>query len=278
MGRPLAAWLFDAAGLGKCAYVNHWLFSTNPIPNVLADIVDGVTQAVVSRFPDHAVVIKSVNDIEHPNVLTALHRAGYEILPHRTVYIARHDPDAKRRGHAKADLRKRKHTSYVLVGNDADYDYERVADLFRWVYLDRYAHTYHPKFNASFFALAHRSGLVDLFGFVRGDQLSAFAMTLVQDGVMHVPCLGHDPKLAKLEALYRLTFSEVMTRASLRGLPVNWSGGAGDFKRKRGCVPAMEYVAVWGRHLSLRKRGAIHLLTKASRNILGGAEPRGRDT
>jgi hypothetical protein len=48
---------------------------------------------------------------------------------------------------------------------------------------------------------------------------------------------------------------------------LNFSAGAAGFKRLRGGVPAIEYSAVYARHLPRKTRNAIGVLSLATRRV-----------
>jgi hypothetical protein len=262
--------LFHAAGLDRAVQVNNWLMSTSPMPGGLESWIAPALRLLAARFPEHCIVLRSLNDLEHLTLMQRLLNLGCDLLPLRTVYIASKPVLGELRGHTRADLRKLRNTDYCLVGSDIPIDYARVAELYRFVYLDRYGFMHHPRFGAELFRCAHETGAFGLVGMERGGRLDAFAMTLRMGDVVHVPALGHDPTVARSQGLYRMVFAEVMRRAQAAGCSVHWSSGVGEFKANRGCVAAREYVAIWAGHLNPSRRAWVRLLVGGASRLLGG--------
>jgi hypothetical protein len=71
----------------------------------------------------------------------------------------------------------------------------------------------------------------------------AFAMLYQVGDTLTVPALGYATD-AEIDSLYRLLFSAIHNYTQTHALLLNYSSGAGDFKRKRGGVPHLEYTMV----------------------------------
>ena len=100
-----------------------------------------------------------------------------------------------------------------------------------------------------FHGLRDRSGqLVGIFGF----------FTL--DGrLTTVPFIGYDTSLPAETGLYRRLFTGIHREVNERRQLLNYSSGAGDFKRRRGGVASVECNAVYDRHLPARRRMAFRI-------------------
>ena len=77
------------------------------------------------------------------------------------------------------------------------------------------------------------------------------------------PLLGHDRTRPQAQGLYRIAMALSVRHALAQGLAVNYSAGAGVFKRNRGATPALEYQMVFDSHLPRRRRLGYALLAKA---------------
>src|SRR5262245_55850504 len=56
-----ASFFLQRAHLDKVIYLNNWLWSTNPCPNLTASQVDAVTNHLIEMYPDHAILFRSCN-------------------------------------------------------------------------------------------------------------------------------------------------------------------------------------------------------------------------
>jgi hypothetical protein len=68
-------------------------------------------------------------------------------------------------------------------------------------------------------------------------------MLYAVDDVLTVPALGYDPK-SSIAGLYRMLFAAINSYAQEQKFLLNYSSGAGDFKRKRGGVPRLEHILI----------------------------------
>lgn len=257
-----AAPLVRATGLDRAVHVNNWLFSTNPAPPVDRPMAAVMRDTLVARFPAHAIILRSLNTLADRAAIQALRAEGFALLPSRQVYLfdarapVRPSKDMK---HDRALLRK---MPFGEVGNSgfSEQDYDRCAELYRLLYLDKYT-PLNPQYNAEFIATLHRCGVIRLEG-LRGEdgQLVAMGGRFRYGRTLTQPLLGYDTARPRKDGLYRLVTAMAQRDAMEEGLLFNMSAGAAGFKRHRGAVPAIEYSAVYVRHLPLRQRTAIRAI------------------
>jgi hypothetical protein len=85
-----------------------------------------------------------------------------------------------------------------------------------------------------------------------------------QGDVSTAPIVGYNTGLPQSLGLYRLLMAQAFRHAIENQTLLNLSAGASGFKRLRGGMPAIEYSAVYARHLPLRSRRflwTLHALT-----------------
>jgi hypothetical protein len=75
--------------------------------------------------------------------------------------------------------------------------------------------------------------------------------------------MGYDTRRPQELGLFRRGMALQTEHARSRGLPLNWSAGAGAFKHHRGGQPSIEYDAVFDRHLPRHRRIGWQLLKAA---------------
>ena len=255
--------LVKASGLDQQAQVNNWLYSTNPVPLLDRPTVAALRSTLVPRFPDRAIVIRSLNEIADPATIAALKAEGFRMLAARQIYIfADRGAAPVMTNDMKRDRRRLGTTSFQRVGN-ADFteaDYARAERLYNMLYLDKYT-PLNPRYTARYIAAMHRRGIISLAGLRRpGGELVAVTGLFENGGTLTQPIVGYDTGLPIGEGLYRMAMAMAQDHATARGLFFNMSAGAAGFKRRRGAVAAIEYNAVYARHLPLRKRLAILII------------------
>ncbi|MFI6596534.1 hypothetical protein ACIBHX_09800 [Nonomuraea sp. NPDC050536] len=237
--------LFRWSRMDRVVLVNNWLLSTNLYPAMKDRQLAEVVAFLRERFPGHAIGFCSVNrPIE-----------GCVMVPGRRIYLARPGEQGYRlRKRWRRDLRLIERRGYEVVVPDGP---KRVVELYDLLYLDKYSRN-NPQFTARFvgelpmtyLALA-RDGMIDgVLGY------------FVRDGVLTTPVFGYDTALPQPLGLYRMLSALVYQVAADRGLVVNDSAGAGEFKRLRGAVPEIEYRAVHVAHLPWRRRAGWVALSR----------------
>ncbi|MDX8454429.1 GNAT family N-acetyltransferase [Mesorhizobium sp. VK9D] len=255
--------LVRASGLDHQAQLNNWLYSTNPVPLLDRPTAASLRAALTARFPDRAIVIRSLNDIADPATIAALKAEGFRMLAARQIYIFadRSVAPAMTRG-MKRDRARLRTTPFERVGNGdfTEADYARAEMLYNMLYLDKYT-PLNPHYTARYIAEMHRRGIISLAGLRRpGGELVAVTGLFENGGTLTQPIVGYDTGLPVADGLYRMAMAMAQDYATARGLFFNMSAGAADFKRRRGAVAAIEYNAVYAGHLARRRRIVIRIM------------------
>jgi hypothetical protein len=257
-----------ATGLDRSVQVNNWLFSTNPVAQIDRPAAAALRDHLTARFPTHAIILRSLNTYADAPTLGAFQAEGFHLIPSRQVYVfdGRTAPGPGR--DMKNDRRLLQKTRYELVTNEAfePRDYARCAELYRLLYLEKYT-PLNPQYTPAFIAEMHQAGLIELEGLRGKDrELAAFGGRFQIGHTLTQPLLGYDTSRPQKDGLYRLITALAQLAALEHGLLFNMSAGAAGFKRHRGAVPAIEYSAVYVRHLPRRQRMAL----RAIEGVLSG--------
>ncbi len=257
----LCAPLVRASGLDHQMQVNNWLYSTNPVPLLDRKTVAAIRDDLTVRFPDRAVVIRSLNEIADPSTIAALRAEGFRMLAARQIYIFANRGSAMTND-MKRDRKRLRTTPFEQVG-DADFieaDYARCEALYRMLYLDKYT-PLNPHYTARYISEMHRRGILRLAGLRRsGGELVAVTALSKNGGTLTQPIVGYDTGLPVSEGLYRMMMALAQDHAASHGLFFNMSAGAAAFKRLRGAVATVEYNAVYAGHLPRRQRMAVRIM------------------
>jgi hypothetical protein len=255
--------LVGASGLDRQAQLNNWLYSTNPVPLLDRPAVAALRAALAARFPDRAIVIRSLNDIADPATIAALKAEGFRMLAARQIYIfADRSAAPTMTRDMKRDRARLRATPFEWVGNGdfAEADYARAEQLYDMLYLDKYT-PLNPHYTARYIAEMHRRGIISMAGLRRpGSELVAVTGLFENGGTLTQPIVGYDTGLPVADGLYRMMMAVAQDHATARGLFFNMSAGAAGFKRRRGAVAAIEYNAVYAGHLPRRRRIAVRVM------------------
>ena len=258
ISRPVLA----LSGVDRHIQLNNWLLATNPLPDMGEAELHALTAQLVAAHPRHAIVWRSVNARSDAGKLQRFAAAGYDLFPARQVYLfdcrtaAPHVHRDERRDAALLAA-----GDYAVIGPEqiGPGDYARMADLYRDLYLEKYTYL-NPQYSADFMAAAHRGGLISFHGLRRDGRLDGILGFFEVGDVMTVPLVGYDRSLPQALGLYRRLMAIAMRRARDRHVLFNMSAGAAEFKRNRGGVTAIEYAAVYTRHLPVRQRIACWIV------------------
>ena len=265
----LSAPLVRATTFDRQLQPNNWLLATNIQPSLTSDEIADATRDLLQRWPDRAIVWRSLNEISDRHALDAFRQAGYEFYPARQIYLfdCREKPVRMHRDE-KRDMALLARSDYRVegVGDILAEDFERIEALYGRLYLQKYT-PLNPQYTARFLREMHEAGLLHVFG-LRNRQggLDGVIAFFEQHDVMTAPVVGYDTAVSADVGLYRRLMAIALARAREKRLLFNMSAGAAGFKRNRGGVPAIEYAAVYDRHLPWRNRVAAGII----RSVLNG--------
>jgi|SRR5581483_6954738 hypothetical protein len=245
-----------ATHLDKVVYVNNWLFTTNPCPELSSIQIGKITSYLKRRYPDYAIVFRSINRYTNKHFFDILRENKYKMVASRRVYII--DPSNKsylKNENVRRDRNLLKSSTYEIVESSEfnEGDIARITQLYRDLYLKKHSFL-NPQFNERFFSLTHKENIFIFKALKKNARIDAFVSYYSNGGVMTGALVGYDIDLPLELGLYRQTFAILMTEAMNRGQLLNLSGGAGLFKIFRGALSCIEYDAVYDYHLPYHRR------------------------
>jgi len=251
-----AAVFLRAAHIDKVVYVNNWLLTTNPCPNLTSSQVREITAHLEERYPGYAIVFRSVNKHVHRRFFDVLRENKYKMVASRKVYMLdRFTKGYKQNENVKRHRNLQKQNAYeVMESHELDEkDIIRITKLYRDLYLKKHS-LLNPQFNERFFSLVLQANTFVFKALRKNGQVDSFFSCYSRDGVMTGALLGYDIDLPQNVGLYRQAIAIAMTEARNREEILNLSGGSGPFKVFRGCQPCIEYEAIYDRHLRYHRR------------------------
>ena len=256
---------FRSTELDQVVFVNNYLLSTNLYPSVNSDQLLAMSKMLVTRFPDRAIVFRSVDRKKNPHVFDALKSLGYDLVLSRQVWYM--DPLASlKTRQCKEDRRVLKKTGFEVVNGEglSDDDLHRAVHLYELLYLRKYSY-YNPQFTFEFLKFARDQKTLYMRGLKKDGQLNGIMGFFVRNGAMTQPLFGYDTALPQEEGLYRLLTLITLEEGVRRGLLVHASGGVGRFKKARGGESVTEYNAVYTGHLPKRRQSPWKLISRLSK-------------
>ena len=246
----------------EVVYVNNWLLSTNPLPELSTEQIRHVTEFLVARFPSRAIVFRSVERFRHAPLLAALARNGYRMATSRKVYyVPPPEPYGPCKDNLRLDRKLLASTPYEVIDQSrlGPADAPRLTELYRQLYLDKYS-LCNPHFNDAFFEHVTRCDGVTVKAVRKDGRIDGFIGYFVLDGITIGLVIGYDLEQPRRLGLYRMCVGLLTEGARQAGALMHLSAGAGAFKMHRGALPAPEYDAVYDRHLSSSRRFAWRIL------------------
>jgi hypothetical protein len=258
LGRPFLMLLravIRAGGLGRVVYLNDWLMTTNFEVRLNTAQVQEITRFLTSKFPERAIVVRSVNRWTRRKLFLALRGSGYTLLRGRRIYVF--DPlqeNFKLKENLVKDLRLLEQwPGPIKQGPLSQEGIQRVAELYRGLYLQKYA-CGNPAFTLPFFEAVINGSVFEARYLEIDGEILAFTAWKQESESMLATLIGYDLSKPQKMGLYRTAFAIDFKTSLERKVPYNLSSGAGSFKKLRGAVPTTEYDAVYFRHLSQRQR------------------------
>lgn len=266
----LGKWL-KKAHFNRVVMVNNWLLSTNPWPSWEAGDLPAVLDVLTRRWPDHAILFRSLNGKESAPLLAAFERAGGRLVPSRQIWwyepesaAVEKSPDFRK----DLTLLRRGDLTVVPAEDLRSDDFTVLLALYQSLYLEKYS-SHNPQFTEVWLRHLHREKLARFTALREPDgQFVGIEATTVLHGILSSPIVGYDLSRPRSLGLYRRLAALPILEGRRRGLPLNLSAGVGRFKALRGGEPVMEYLGVYDRHLPLSRRLPWKVVGRISRDLL----------
>jgi len=237
-----ARWL----GLDRLVLVGNWPVSTQVWDTATSEQLPAICASVMAQHPHCFVGVRNLQTPKHAELMAVLSTMGFVALPARVVY----EFDLREGLTRKPSHLARDHTALtrsglnqVVLHQATPQTARRMASLYKRIYLEKHSQLnaqYTPEF---FEDMLHGQTMRALALTHSNGNIMAFAMLYQVGDTLTVPALGYATD-AEIDGLYRLLFSAIHDHTQTHRLLLNYSSGAGDFKRKRGGVPHMEYTMV----------------------------------
>ncbi|MDB5101036.1 MAG: hypothetical protein JWM80_5457 [Cyanobacteria bacterium RYN_339] len=263
--------LLQLGEINKNVQVNNWMLSTNLYPDLTAEQLLAIRELLLRRFPDHAIVFRSINTVLGDALLEAFKDQGYTPIASRRLYYMWADRpeffDKNQRKIWKKDLKLLETGPYArAVLTEADLP--RVLEVYNQLYLDKYS-LHNPRFTLDFVKRAFQYQTLELRALRHKETgiIDGAIGFFIRNGAMTTPLFGYDITLPQELGLYRMLSMLTYLESRERHLLLNQSSGAGNFKRTRGGRPNIEYSVVYDQHLWPHRRLAWQGLARAINGV-----------
>ncbi len=248
--------LLRLAHINKVVSVNNWLFSTNLYPTLSHDQIKRIKNFLEERFPNHAILFRSVNTFEKKLCLEGLKNNNFDLIASRQVYHTNpKNEEIWSTRIFKSDLKLLRETQYEVV--DADQvpqeEIPKMISLYNALNVEKYSKM-NLQIKPSFVKLAMEKKLFRFSALKINGEIDGIIGRYSLYGVMTSPFFGYDIAKPQQSGLYRLFSTLLALDAKERGDIFHQSGGASFYKSVRRAEPNMEYFAVYTKHLSLKRR------------------------
>jgi hypothetical protein len=260
--------LLEWGAIDRVVQWNAWLLSTNLLPPLSGEVLKATTDSLAGHFPRHAILVKNIHDREDPKLPGMFLQAGYQLIPSRKIYFF----DGKARGFLSRSSVKQdmaalgKLTDYKLVEHHEfqPEDVPRIVRLYELLYIEK-----HSRLNPRYTPFFVRKALEQRFLEFRGlrhlsGRIDAVFACVRRGDVVATPFVGYDTAMIREPGFYRLLVAMLLKRVAEEGTLLNYSSGAGDFKRRRGGEGCLEFNAVYTRHLPIEQRLPFLLLDRCA--------------
>lgn len=273
--RGLGGWLQRAA-FNQVVMVNNWLLSTVPWPQWDAVDLPQVLETIRQRWPEHAVVFRSLNAKESGPLIQALRETGALIIPSRQVWWFAPDNAAVAASRDfQKDVKLLHRGDLEIVRHDQlqPSDFQALRALYAQLYLQKYSQ-HNPRFSVEWLLHAHQAGLLHFTALRQGGEFVGVEAYAQHHGILTSPMVGYDLNQPQRLGLYRRLAVVPLLASRELGLPLNMSAGVGKFKALRGGEPVLEYMAVLANHLPASRQRPWRLIRWLSEHLLAPAVQR----
>lgn len=257
------------SNIDRNVQVNNFLLSTNPYPEWGGNEIDEITSLIKAKYPNHAIIFRSLNEYQHQNLIEKFVKVGYEKIGSRQVYIYDMDYEAwVKHNNNNNDRRIIKKQQLIKLEHEEMGDYlQEALNLYNLLYLKKYS-KYNPQFTLEYFTKCHESRLIYFQGYKdQHGRLLTFSGLFQIENTITSPLVGYDTSAPQKQGLYIHAINLIMEYKFKHQKLLNLSSGAPNFKKLRGGLPTIEYSLVYTAHLSLKRKLAWTILQFISNQI-----------
>lgn len=252
--------LLEYGKVNKIIFVNSWLVPTDLYPkNLESKQIEAITLFLKMRFPNYAIAFRSINNQMNESLKKDLKKQRYDLIATRQIFFT--DPKNEyifQTRIFKSDLKLLKESNYeILDGRDiSQEELPQILNLYRKLYIEKHSRL-NPQINSHYMKLLFEQKLLELKILKKEGIIEGVFGYFVRGGVMTAPFFGYS---GTDKNVYRLLSTLLLLEAREKGLLLHQSAGASFYKRVRRAESAMEFMAVYKKHLPIKQRVVWNVL------------------
>lgn len=243
--------------VNKVVVVNNWFYSTNLYPSLKPQQLVVIAEFLQNQFPDHAIIFRSIDPCTSATSYQTLQQIDFDYIASRQIFfIDSANQSALFESRLfKSDQKLLKNSGYEIIDGEQliKEDLSRVLGLYRDLYIHKYSDL-NPQFTEDFLRLVVTEKLMNFQALKKDGRIDGVVGYIQRNGMMFSPFFGYDRTIPQETALYRLLCTLLMLEAKRQNLFFHLSSGASTFKKIRKAHSCIEYMAVYHRHLSFKRR------------------------
>jgi len=264
--KSMRAWL-SFAKLDCVQTLNNQCLSTNMYSQDWRNIdIVSLRQQALNKSPNTALVLRSLNAVQHSHLIKSLNDDNWVSLVTRQVYLQHQWQNFSFNRDLKKDMALLNEQHWQFKPLSTLNEYQRAKELYDLLYLDKYSQN-NIHFTVEYLQHAVEAKMLSLFGlFYRGEMLATLGMVII-DGDMTCPIFGYQTNKSQKLGLYRRISAFSINYAKDNNLRFNMSSGAPTFKVNRKAIPCIEYSFIYTAHLPWFQRMTWRILSGLGRVV-----------
>lgn len=263
--------MVNSGRINAVVYVNHWLSSTDLYPGEISELqLSKIIHLLQKRFPDRAIIFRSLNAISTPDLLEKVTKLHCRLLPSRYVYLTDCcDENIFKTRILKSDLKLwNQNPLEYITEQQCTFEYCRdFLHLEKLLYVIQHSQL-HPQYEEDYIHLLYSNELLHFKSFRRNGICVGVAGYFERCGVMYCPFLGYDKQDPDHALIFRLLNTALLLEAKERKCLFHQSAGASFYKSVRRAQGTLEYSAIYTSHLP-RKQKTLWFLFTRFMNVFG---------
>jgi hypothetical protein len=255
-------------GLDRLSLIGNDPISTNIRSDLQSMEVIDCAQQELELNIQNWVGVRNIVLSQDKKLAKTLRLRNFILVPTRVVYIfdARSGKLAKS-SHLDRDRRSLKKSGFDVKIYEpvSQCDLYQIHRLYQQIYIEKHSKL-NPDYTHAFFNDMLDDPQMSYLRIYDDNHLVAFALLYKKIDRLVVPAVGHR-NINENKGYYRFLFAALANFVEEHKLFLNYSSGAGDFKRKRGGVPMLEFTAIHAPINSKFKQKLIHFIGEKAQAI-----------